>query len=201
MGCGGSKPEMGRENLPPGFFPIQRKTMEVQRRLRPGRHLSIASSTELLCSEDADGEYDLVATPSAATAEDEEGGKKLAAMEAVEEEDTVEAEEEKGKHLWRPVAEGEQLLGSPSFRFYFAGSTDDGSVILQREDTEKSKPTVDGSQQHESQPLSSTREGSDTKQRKTKAKRKSKLKALTKAPMIHILNARSYSKVAHHQAL
>ncbi|XP_042386368.1 uncharacterized protein LOC121978039 [Zingiber officinale] len=191
MGCGRSKPEMGSENL-------RRKAMEVQRRLRPGRHLSIASSTDLPCSEDANGEYNLVATPSstaAVIAEEEEGGKKLAAMEALEEADTVEAEEEKGKKLRRAVAEDEQFPGSPSFRFYFAGPTD-GSVILQRENIEKSKHSVDGSK-HKSQPMSSTKEDLDTKQGKPKAKRKSKLRALAKTPMIHIFNARSYSKVAH----
>lgn len=118
MGCAVSKLE--GEDLRHGFYPIQRKFMEVKRPRRRRRGLSIVSTTELLHSADADGER---------------GVENLTAVEEVEELPTVEPEEEKGRRLWQRVAEEEQLPGSPSFRFYFAGSTpadesDDGSVIF-----------------------------------------------------------------------
>ncbi|XP_042468395.1 uncharacterized protein LOC122051357 [Zingiber officinale] len=125
MGCAASKLE--GEDLRPGPYSVQRKIMEVKRPPRRGRRLSTVSTTELLRSSDADGEH---------------GVGKLAAVE--------ELPEEKGRRLWQRVAGDEQLPGSPSFRFYFAGSTDadesdDGSEIFQKEDTEKHKQTVDGS--------------------------------------------------------
>ncbi|KAG6520381.1 hypothetical protein ZIOFF_017430 [Zingiber officinale] len=112
MGCAASKLE--GEDLRPGPYSVQRKIMEVKRPPRRGRRLSTVSTTELLRSSDADGEH---------------GVGKLAAVE--------ELPEEKGRRLWQRVAGDEQLPGSPSFRFYFAGSTDadesdDGSEIFQK---------------------------------------------------------------------
>lgn len=116
MGCAVSKLEGEDLRLPD---PAQVHGGEAAPAVRLGRHLSIVSTTELLRSADADGE---------------DGVEKLT---AVEELPTVEPEEEKGRRLWQRVAEDEQLPGSPSFRFYFAGSThadesDDGSVIFQK---------------------------------------------------------------------
>ncbi|XP_042473246.1 uncharacterized protein LOC122055734 [Zingiber officinale] len=150
MGCAASKLE--GEDLRPGPYSVQRKIMEVKRPPRRGRRLSTVSTTELLRSSDADGEH---------------GVEKLAAVE--------EFPEEKGRRLWQRVAGDEQLPGSPSFRFYFAGSTDadesdDGSEIFQKENTEKHKQTVDGT----------TSKDSDTSQ--GKEKKGKKLRVLRKTP-------------------
>ncbi|XP_020101436.1 nucleolin-like isoform X2 [Ananas comosus] len=207
MGCGASKLE-AEDELPPGLRPIRRKIEEVKRRRRRSRY-SIVSTTELLCPEDdrdgpaADAEGSSRKVKASAVAPEPEIPEEEEVEEVVEEKPKFEAaaaataaeeKEEEARKVGKGTrvegAEDEEevegeMLGSPSFRFYFVDAvrdSDDDSVKLAGFQGKEKLEEIKEKDHEREEAAESVNPNEDSESKQVKKEKPKKLRALTKAP-------------------